>query len=650
MKLYNILKLAGIFLVAVTNGIIIMILLRFSITSFAEGSNTKQYINQPGTISDSHDSNETDDVHSQTIKYIEQIATKSALLIQQHNNDSSKIQYDTDSSQRDLFPQQQIIQNHTYHTTNHTTETVTQVTNSTDASLSFAEGLELMDDTVRLKINSDHFMIDGTGLSLIDDPQLWHVDDSLLFEQDLLKVNTSSISRNEFAGTLSIENGGTGATSTSEARLKLGLVANGSGDIWVNRDGDRITGSLEIRDDLRLGEVGRQTSVSKAGLLSGDEFYIGTTGAFRVQRKYSNSEAFRVQIEGDSQGRLVGTSDGRFRWGDGTNSSDISLRRGESGMLWLEGGIVFNNLQQNHDVVIKGTSDSNLLYAHSSLNRIGIGTKDATNGKLHLFVNGETGLYIANTGSSDSIQDDSGARLTADGIWTDASDRGKKTEITDLKYGLTELMKLRPVQYRWRSSQQPDIGFIAQEVATVLPELVFGKDGNMSLSYGHITALLTESIQEQQRNITQISDRFAEFETRLQKLEELSQKIPVTSRTPTPAPANETPVEGSSEIASQSADTISSRSDEESPSALPPTSTTTETYAIERGINVKIQPEQQSIDITFPNPRPTTSYVVSVSPSWLTHHAVTTKTADGFTVAFSEPPTEESMLDWIVVE
>ncbi len=111
------------------------------------------------------------------------------------------------------------------------------------------------------------------------------------------------------------------------------------------------------------------------------------------------------------------------------------------------------------------------------------------------------GIYLATTSGADNnyqIYDQSGANLTTTGTWTNASDANKKKDIIDLKYGLSDLMKLRPVNYNWKLNNLSDIGFIAQEVKQVIPEVVYGQDGNMSMSYGNLTALLTKSIQEQQ--------------------------------------------------------------------------------------------------------------------------------------------------------
>ena len=90
------------------------------------------------------------------------------------------------------------------------------------------------------------------------------------------------------------------------------------------------------------------------------------------------------------------------------------------------------------------------------------------------------------------------AALTRAGAWTAGSDSTKKHEIRGLEYGLQEVMKLRPVRFKWNKTNQIDIGFIAQEVKKILPEIVYGEEGQMTLSYSLVTAVLTRAVQEQQ--------------------------------------------------------------------------------------------------------------------------------------------------------
>jgi hypothetical protein len=86
----------------------------------------------------------------------------------------------------------------------------------------------------------------------------------------------------------------------------------------------------------------------------------------------------------------------------------------------------------------------------------------------------------------------------------DTSDRDLKEDIVDIPYGLDAINELRPTKFKWRGKDQLSLGFIAQEIKPILPELVTqdgvdhgdGKTGHMFLKYQGIIAVLTKAIQE----------------------------------------------------------------------------------------------------------------------------------------------------------
>ena len=95
----------------------------------------------------------------------------------------------------------------------------------------------------------------------------------------------------------------------------------------------------------------------------------------------------------------------------------------------------------------------------------------------------------------------SGAHVTSAGIWTSTSDRAKKYAIKDLDYGLKELLQLRPTAYHYKADSTASIGFIAQEMEQIIPEVVSGEEGEKGIAYGLLTPVLVNATQEQQRLI-----------------------------------------------------------------------------------------------------------------------------------------------------
>jgi len=90
------------------------------------------------------------------------------------------------------------------------------------------------------------------------------------------------------------------------------------------------------------------------------------------------------------------------------------------------------------------------------------------------------------------------------------SDRKYKENIKPIESALDKAMQLQGVTFDWKDSEsildiKEDIGFIAQDVEKVLPELVrdSGK-GNLSLRYQGITPILLEAIKELKAEIEEL--------------------------------------------------------------------------------------------------------------------------------------------------
>jgi hypothetical protein len=108
--------------------------------------------------------------------------------------------------------------------------------------------------------------------------------------------------------------------------------------------------------------------------------------------------------------------------------------------------------------------------------------------------------------------------------WTAASDSRIKKNIVNSNYGLATVLKLRPVEYNLISNDLRQVGFIAQEVQKLVPEVVTGKEGDLSkgeilgITYSNLVPVLAKAIQEQQK---QIEDQNAKIAAQQKQIEEL---------------------------------------------------------------------------------------------------------------------------------
>ncbi len=89
------------------------------------------------------------------------------------------------------------------------------------------------------------------------------------------------------------------------------------------------------------------------------------------------------------------------------------------------------------------------------------------------------------------------------GAYSSSSDKRIKKNIEPITYGLNTILKLRPVKFTFTQNNQIQIGFIAQEIKQVMPEVVSGIEGDLdkgeilSVSYPNIVAALTKALQEE---------------------------------------------------------------------------------------------------------------------------------------------------------
>ena len=88
------------------------------------------------------------------------------------------------------------------------------------------------------------------------------------------------------------------------------------------------------------------------------------------------------------------------------------------------------------------------------------------------------------------------------------SDANKKTNVRTVENALDLVCKMRGVKFDWRDTGLAGTGVIAQEMETVLPEVVStSAEGDKSVSYGTIIGVLIEAIKEQQAMIDQLMSK-----------------------------------------------------------------------------------------------------------------------------------------------
>ena len=141
---------------------------------------------------------------------------------------------------------------------------------------------------------------------------------------------------------------------------------------------------------------------------------------------------------------------------------------------------------------------------------VGTTTAPAIAGAIHVSNASGHGLQITNTTGSKNrrIYISSGgilyfwngtneASLSDAGTWTNASDARLKTNIREIQYGLNAVLAAQPRHYERVDVEGTYIGFVAQELQQIVPEVVSGDpEKQLGVDYGSLVAVAFKAIQE----------------------------------------------------------------------------------------------------------------------------------------------------------
>jgi len=181
----------------------------------------------------------------------------------------------------------------------------------------------------------------------------------------------------------------------------------------------------------------------------------------------SNSEAQLAEVEGEI---VVSTPNSAVTFEDRTSAftQDYSLFH-ENGNLFVEFG------NQNFSARNFRINGSNL-YLGEAVN--GAGAR----------------LYVGNFGD--------GSHAIAN-AWNVYSDENLKKDIIQIQSGKNIITRLNPVKYAWKDSNIKDVGFLAQEVETLIPYIVDTDDatGLKTMDYTRLIPFLVKALQEQNEEI-----------------------------------------------------------------------------------------------------------------------------------------------------
>lgn len=288
-----------------------------------------------------------------------------------------------------------------------------------------------------------------------------------------------------------------------------------------------------ITNTYALGSAGLGTAAKSITLSNAGNVGIGTTNPdTKFQVALGNTDRLAVYQPADNilaiQTLLDGAPFATYGTSFGNGSNVISLQpmvgfvgigtTGPNTTLHVQGGNSATGVARftNTDYV-SGVSGSGLLIITGAISGNTYTRLCAYSGGFTAWNNlclqdggGRVGIGTTNPGYTLDVAGSFNATslYCNTALW--CSDVRYKRDITLLKNSLDNVLKMQGVNYFWKTKDFPDrkftdakqIGFIAQEIEKIYPELVnTNEDGYKSVDYSKFTPILVEAIKEQQEII-----------------------------------------------------------------------------------------------------------------------------------------------------
>jgi hypothetical protein len=326
---------------------------------------------------------------------------------------------------------------------------------------------------------------------------------------DNLTVNANeSISGNQTVlGTLGVTGTTTVAVLSAGATTLNSLGVSGNGTVGGTLDvtgNETVGGTLGVTGTTTVAVLSAgATTISSLGV-SGDETVSGTlgvTGATTVAvlsagaTTLSSNTVSGDETVGGTLGVTGTTTVAVLSAGATTLSSNtVSGNETVGGTLGVTGATTLSSLGVSGNETVDGTL---FVTGATTLSSLGVSGNETVDGTL--FVTGTSSFGTVNV-----------VNLTVSGTFTNNSDKRLKRNIEPLTNSLQTVMQLNPVSYEKKANLTStdylikENGFIAQDLQKVLPILVNtdkSKDSLLSINYVAIIPILTQAIQEQQKQI-----------------------------------------------------------------------------------------------------------------------------------------------------
>ena len=347
-------------------------------------------------------------------------------------------------------------------------------------------------DTVRKpSIDTMAYMVLDTTTNII-----WHykkATNNAWLRLNLLPSDTASIAYVNTYETQTV-NGTKTFTTAPTFGNALGLASGGTGGTSYASGNVIYSNGTALTSDTSLfwDSTNKILSIGKKTILS-------TNADLQVGGKGNRARVFILAPNANDYTQMI------FGHGTASNGQYAEFIRNN---INKEFGIT--NVDGDFLVSTKLVSSAlrNDFFLESDNGRIGLGTISPSE-ILHVVGNGRFTAVGAGAYAND-------LNITSTGVLTTASsDEKYKYNILPINYGLNTILQLNPVNFQWIKGEENDLGFIAQDVAEIIPEAVDTNwNSDLLMRYESIIPILTKAIQEQQALIKALEQRIINLENK----------------------------------------------------------------------------------------------------------------------------------------
>jgi hypothetical protein len=202
----------------------------------------------------------------------------------------------------------------------------------------------------------------------------------------------------------------------------------------------------------------------------------------------TTTPAAKLEVNGNI--KIGGNTGANTLYSTSSGSLEIQANTGATVFLRNNGANENMRIDSSGNLLVGTTGQRGTSVISTGTLGVGIGSGTAVQGYRQIYFDGATGILFFSNGVNQSS-------LTLAGAWTNASDGRLKNTIVDIQYGLDSVMATQPRSYKMNDMEGNYIGFVAQELQTVIPEVVSGNaETQLGVDYGSLVAVAFKAIQE----------------------------------------------------------------------------------------------------------------------------------------------------------